>query len=205
MPPNNIITRRNLIIGGGVIFAQNAYAQNNFVQLNSVKLIKSAREQTKSWTIYDPNYTKIPYPMGDVDRKFGVCTDVIIRAYRAIGIDLQQLVHEDMKKNFNQYPKIWGLKVSDSNIDHRRVPNLKVFFKKFGTQLPVSDNPNDYKAGDIVTCMIAKKFPHIMLISDKSAWLNNQRPLVIHNRGQSVQENDELFAFEIDGHFRYRV
>lgn len=194
-------TRRNLLLtSGALLLPQIAKAQTSLEIL-----INAARAQTKSWVSYDPTYTKISYPMGDVDKKFGVCTDVIIRAYRAIGIDLQKLVHEDMAKNFALYPKIWGLKSTDSNIDHRRVPNLRVFFKRFGTSLPITQDPKNYKAGDIVTCLIGAKLPHIMLVSDKKAFLGGDMPLVIHNRGAGVQENAELFAFELTGHYRFKV
>ena len=197
----DLINRRNLLgFIGALAYPLNAYAQTDLE-----KLIFAARAQTKNWVTYDPNYTKIPYPMGDVDKKYGVCTDVIIRAYRSIGIDLQKLVHEDMAANFSKYPKTWGLKSTDTNIDHRRVPNLMVYFSRFGQKLNISDNPQDYHAGDIITCLIGNRLPHIMLVSDKMSLFDNKRPLVIHNRGLGVQENDELFSFKLNGHYRFKV
>ena len=114
---------------------------------------------------YDPTYFSIPYPNGDVPKNKGVCTDVVIRSYRKLSIDLQKEVHDDMKNNFSKYPTKWGLKKTDTNIDHRRVPNLEVFFTRKGQKLTVSDNPNDYKAGEIVTWMVSKKLPHIGIIT----------------------------------------
>lgn len=168
------------------------------------KLVAAALEQTQTAVVYDPTYFQIPYPNGDVPKDKGVCTDVIIRAYRKLHIDLQKLVHEDMKKHFHLYPSVWGLKKTDTNIDHRRVPNLQVFFTRKGTKLPVTDNPEDYKPGDIVTWNLKQTgtLPHIGLVVGCSAE-NPNVPLIVHNIGQGVQCEDMLFSFQITGHYRY--
>jgi len=124
-----------------------------------------------------------------------------VRALRlSLALDLQQLVHEDMKRNFELYPKNWGLKTSDKNIDHRRVPNLQTYFKRSGWEVPVSKSPQDYRPGDIVTCLVPPHLPHIMMVSDKTN--SAGQPLVIHNIGAGTQEEDRLFAFTITGHYR---
>jgi len=165
-------------------------------------LARSAMSRTKYPIIYDPTYFSIKYPLGDVPADKGVCTDVIIRSYRPLGIDLQKLVHEDMKNNFQKYPKIWGLKTPDTNIDHRRVPNLQVFFKRQGAELPITKNPNDYKPGDIVTWNIGGKnfIPHIGIISNQKTAGQYK---VIHNIGRGVKAEKTLFEFPITGHYRY--
>lgn len=153
--------------------------------------------------VYTPNYVGIKYPNGDVPAKTGVCTDVVIRAYRKLGIDLQKEVHEDMVANFNLYPNLkkWGLKSTDTNIDHRRVPNLEVFFGRKGKKLPVSQNLSDYKTGDIVTWMINDKLPHIGIVTHLKSENNN--PLIVHNVGGGQVLADCLFNYTIIGHFRY--
>ena len=152
--------------------------------------------------VYAPSYVGIKYPNGDVPAKTGVCTDVIIRAYRKLGKDLQKEVHEDMKANFSLYPKIWGLKTTDKNIDHRRVPNLEVFFDRKGDKLPVTQNASDYKTGDLVTWMIAGKMPHIGIVTHKKSD-DGKRNLIVHNVGGGQVLEDCLFSWEIVGHFRY--
>lgn len=151
---------------------------------------------------YDPTYFQIPYPNGDVPAGKGVCTDVIIRAYRKLGIDLQKEVHEDMAANFSKYPKIWGLKSTDTNIDHRRVPNLQVFFSRKGENLPVTTTASDYKPGDIVTWMLASNRPHIGVVVDKQG--ANGRYKVVHNIGYGQNLDDVLFEYNITGHYRYK-
>ena len=132
-----------------------------------------------------------------------MCTDVIIRAMReALNYDLQKRVHEDMKHNFSKYPQIWGLKRPDKNIDHRRVPNLQTFFNRKGWSLPLSRRVSDYRAGDIVTCIVPPRLPPIMIVSDRLG--RNNLPLVIHNIGSGTQEEDLLFEFEITGHYRIK-
>jgi uncharacterized protein YijF (DUF1287 family) len=151
-------------------------------------------------TVYDNRYTKIPYPGGDVPLERGVCCDVIVRAYRNAGVDLQRLVHEDMVSSFSAYPRIWGLSHPDTNIDHRRVPNLATFFTRHGRRLPVSDRPGDYLPGDIVTWRLRTGSTHIGLVSDRT---EAGRPLCIHNVGYGTKLEDVLFAYTITGHFRY--
>lgn len=167
-------------------------------------LSKAAIERTMHSVVYDPKYVKIAYPMGDVPDDTGVCTDVVIRTYRRLDIDLQQLVHEDMVKNFKQYPakKVWGSKRTDTNIDHRRVYNLQAFFKRFGQNLPITDDPKDYQPGDLVTWQITPKFPHIGIMVDV-ATSDPNRYMVVHNIANGPQIDDILFAFPITGHYRY--
>lgn len=153
---------------------------------------------------YTPDYVSIKYPNGDVPAKTGVCTDVVIRAYRKLGIDLQKEVHEDMKANFSKYPKKWGLKKTDTNIDHRRVPNLEVFFERKGEKLTVSQNPNDYKTGEIVTWMIGGKLPHIGIVTHKKS-PDGKRPMIVHNVGGGQVLEDCLFSYEIVGRYRYSM
>jgi uncharacterized protein YijF (DUF1287 family) len=168
------------------------------------KLVDAAREQIGVTTLYDPTYVRLNYPGGDVAQERGVCTDVVVRAYRrAFDLDLQRLVHEDMAANFAAYPKIWGLKAPDRNIDHRRVPNLAVFFGRRGISLPVSQDPADYSPGDLVTQMLAPNVPHIAIVSSNRSAEVPERALVIHNIGRGAQEEDTLFAFEQTGHFRF--
>lgn len=168
------------------------------------KLVEAAKERTNHHVIYNGQYYKIPYPNGDVPKQYGVCTDVVIRTYRQLGIDLQKLVHEDMRSHFSQYPKIWGLNRPDTNIDHRRVPNLQVFFKRHGEELAISQNPADYKPGDLVTWNISntRSLPHIGILSDKYS-SDGKRLLVIHNIGRGPVEEDILFSYKITGHYRF--
>ena len=166
-------------------------------------VVAAARSQIGVTVGYDPAYRKIGYPGGDVPRSSGVCTDVIIRALRdARKIDLQKLVHEDMKSDFANYPQMWGLKAPDANIDHRRVPNLQCYFKRKGYALPVSKNAADYKPGDIVTVMVGGKLPHIMIVSDKKT--PDGTPLVIHNIGSGAKEENCLFTYPLTGHYRIK-
>jgi uncharacterized protein YijF (DUF1287 family) len=168
------------------------------------KLCRAAVELTKHRVTYDPAYTAIPYPNGDVPADKGVCTDVVIRAYRQLGVDLQKEVHEDMALNFSKYPKDWGARQTDKNIDHRRVPNLMVFFERKGKALPVTQNPTDYKPGDIVTWDLGGGMTHIgIIINQKSA--DASRCLIVHNIGNGQEISDCLFRFKIIGHYRYLV
>ena len=161
----------------------------------------AARRQVGVTTVYDPAYASLKYPGGDVPSVRGVCTDVVIRAFRAVDLDLQQLVHEDMVAHFSAYPKTWGLRVPDRNIDHRRVPNLMTFFTRRGKKLPATSAPADYRTGDLVTCTIPPHLPHIMIVSDASG--ANGKSLVLHNIGRGTQEEDRLFEFKLTGHFRW--
>lgn len=165
-------------------------------------LVAAARQQIGVTVRYDPAYTKLSFPNGDVPMDRGVCTDVVVRAYRDQGIDLQALVNADMKKAWGKYPKIWGLTRPDPNIDHRRVPNLQTFFTRHGTKLPVSDQGADYIAGDLVTWSVSGR-PHIGIVSNRR--LANNTPLIIHNIGRGTEENDILFQYPITGHYRYRL
>lgn len=168
----------------------------------SARLVKAALERTKHKVTYDGSYRKIAYPGGDVPNNSGVCTDVIIRSYRKLGIDLQMEVHEDMKRNFSLYPKSWGLNRTDTNIDHRRVPNLQVFFQRHGVKLPVTSSPGQYLPGDLVTWTVARSLPHIGIVSDSKTLLG-KRPLIIHNIGRGPVLEDMLFEYPITGHYRY--
>ena len=154
--------------------------------------------------VYTPDYVKLKYPNGDVPAKTGVCTDVIIRAYRKLNIDLQKEVHEDMVANFTKYPNLkkWGLKTTDKNIDHRRVPNLEVFFVRKGKTLLITQNANDYKTGEIVTWMINDKLPHIGIITHLKS-KDGKRNLIVHNVGNGQVLEDCLFSYTIVGHFQY--
>jgi uncharacterized protein len=167
------------------------------------KLVSAARQQTQHAVIYDGSYRRIAYPMGDVAANRGVCTDVVIRAYRALGIDLQVLVHEDMRASFALYPALWGLTKPDTNIDHRRVPNLQKFFERAGARIGGASSAQSYLPGDLVTWMLPGNLPHIGIVSDRRG--ANGRPLMIHNIGAGPKEEDMLFEYPITGHYRYRV
>jgi uncharacterized protein YijF (DUF1287 family) len=170
-------------------------------QAKPSSIVHGAHGQIGMTLRYDPSYRALDYPNGDVPIELGVCADVVVRALRASrGIDLQKLVHEDMKQHFSRYPQKWGLRGPDKNIDHRRVPNLQTFFKRVGWELPVSKKPGDYQPGDIVTCIVPPHLPHIMIISDQTNMA--QRPLIIHNIGRGAQEEDRLFESKLTGHYR---
>lgn len=170
----------------------------------SYDLSCAALELTQQRVTYDPQYFSIDYPNGDVPSDKGVCTDVIIRAYRKIGIDLQQLVHEDMKANFNVYPKIWGLSSTDKNIDHRRVPNLMTFFERQNAEKPITWNPKDYLPGDVVSWNLSGALTHIGIVTDKKS-TDGKRNLIVHNIGRGQVLEDCLFDFKIIGHYRYKT
>ena len=166
------------------------------------RLSYAALDRLRHRVVYDGRYIPIAYPNGDVPANKGVCTDVVIRAYRKLQIDLQKEVHEDMTKNFKLYPKIWGLKTTDRNIDHRRVPNLQVFFSRKGQSLGVSNEAQNYKTGDLVTWMINGKMAHIGIVTHlKSA--DGKRPKIVHNVGAGQVLEDCLFSYPITGHYRY--
>ncbi|GGC06374.1 DUF1287 domain-containing protein [Pseudoduganella buxea] len=164
-------------------------------------LVSAARGQIGVTLHYDGSYQRIAYPNGDVPRDRGVCTDVVIRAYRAVGVDLQQRVHDDMRRAWKAYPATWGMKGPDRNIDHRRVPNLATFFRRHGTSLEPSAQLRDYRAGDIVTWRLPQGLPHIGIVAEARS--PQGTPLVIHNIGAGTQQEDVLFAFPITGHYRY--
>ena len=167
------------------------------------RLSNAAIELTKDKVVYDPGYYTIPYPNGDVPADKGVCTDVIIRAYRKLGIDLQQKIHEDMKANFSKYPKKWGMKSTDKNIDHRRVPNQATFFSRFGSVKKISDKAEDYIVGDIVTWDLGRGITHIGIVTDRMS-ADKKRPLIVHNIGQGQVLQDCLFSYKVTGHYTYR-
>jgi len=176
-----------------------AFSQDNFY----TRLADSALLLTRQKVKYDPSYFKIRYPNGDVPADRGVCTDVIIRAYRKLGIDLQKEVHEDMLANFKKYPAAWGLKHTDSNIDHRRVLNLMTFFTHFGTVKSITANPADYLPGDIVCWDLGGGITHIgMVVNRKSA--DKKHYLIVHNIGGGQVLADCLFGFKIIGHYQYK-
>lgn len=166
------------------------------------RLVAAAHEQIGVTVLYDGSYRKLSYPGGDVAPDRGVCTDVVIRAYRKLGIDLQERVHKDMRARWSEYPRNWGLKSPDTNIDHRRVPNLEAYFRRHATVLPVSRRAADFKPGDIVTWVVPPALPHIGIVADKRS--ADGTPLVIHNIGAGTQMEDVLFAYKMVGHFRYR-
>ena len=154
---------------------------------------------------YDPAYFSIKYPNGDIPANKGVCTDVVIRSYRKLDVDLQKEVHEDMIANFSKYPNLkkWGMTKTDTNIDHRRVPNLEVFFERKGTKLIVSENAEDYKTGEIVTWLINNKLPHIGIVTNKKSQ-DGKRNLIVHNVGGGQVLEDCLFEYKIVGHYSYK-
>ncbi len=168
-----------------------------------LRLSAAAEERATHAVQYDAAYERIQYPNGDVPADRGVCSDEVIRAYRLLGIDLQKLVHEDMAQAFHVYPKRWGLPGPDSNIDHRRVPNLATFFKRAGASLGVSSDGKDYKPGDIVAFAVSDGRPHIGIVTERLSD-DGQRPLIMHNIGWGPQIEDVLFELTITGHFRYQ-
>lgn len=174
-------------------------AQNKF----ALQLSDSALGLIDHTIRYDPTYFILKYPDGDVPADKGVCTDVVIRAYRKLGIDLQKEVHEDMAKNFSKYPKIWGLKKPDTNIDHRRVPNLAVFFSTFGKTKSIETNPSLYIPGDIVTWLLPGNLTHIGIVVNKKS-TDGKRFLIAHNIGGGQVMEDVLFKYTITGHYQYQ-
>lgn len=190
--------KKSVVLG---LFAAVLFVMTPAWAVSAQKLVADARLQIGKTISYDPAYTRLAYPMGDVPITKGVCTDVVVRALRHQGVDLQQLIHEDMKKNFGAYPKKWGLKAPDKNIDHRRVPNIATYFKRQGYQVKGSQyKPVDFKAGDIVTWDLGKGLVHIGIVSDKKTVTGV--PLIIHNIGQGTKEEDLLYSFKITGHYR---
>lgn len=165
---------------------------------------KAAIQRSHENIIYDGSYYSIGYPNGDVPSDRGVCTDLVIRSYRALGIDLQKEVHEDIKQHFDLYPakRIWGQSSPDKNIDHRRVPNLQVYFARHGQSLRPTLNPHDYRPGDIVTWMLGGTLPHIGIVTHQISPAS-QRPLIAHNIGAGPVLEDMLFSYPITGHYRY--
>jgi uncharacterized protein YijF (DUF1287 family) len=173
------------------------------------KLVIQAVNQTKIQVRYVPAYVQIKYPNGDVPSNTGVCTDLVIRAYRGVGIDLQKEVHEDMVKNFKNYPQLWKLKKTDTNIDHRRVPNLMTYFKNKHAELMISAKADDYAPGDIVTWNLQNKkavsgITHIGIVTDQKS-ADGKRYLIAHNIGGGNTIEDMLFSYLIIGHYRFQM
>jgi uncharacterized protein YijF (DUF1287 family) len=164
------------------------------------RLVEAARGQIGITLGYDGSYRRLDYPGGDVPIETGVCTDVVVRALRALDFDLQVAVHEDMRAHFARYPQNWGLRRPDRNIDHRRVPNLEVWLRRQGAALGASDDPADYQPGDIVSWRLPGGLPHIGIVSDRRV---DGRPLILHNIGAGTREEDILFAYPIEARFRW--
>ncbi len=181
-----------------LVTVQTTHAQTSF----ATRLSNAAIELTHQKVVYDPSYFALKYPGGDVPADRGVCTDVIIRAYRKLGIDLQKDVHEDMRAHFNLYPKIWGLKKPDKNIDHRRVPNLMVLFSRHGKTKTITTNPKDYIPGDIVCWNLGGNTTHIGLVVDKKS-ADGKRNMIVHNIGAGQVLEDCLFEHKFIGHYKY--
>jgi len=196
------VTRRGSWPVRGLLLAAPALGQSGPLTVDEARrLVAAAVAQTGTVVTYDGSYRRIAYPGGDVPENIGVCTDVVIRAYRKLGVDLQVKVHEDMKRAFASYPQLWALAGPDPNIDHRRVPNLQTFFRRAGAQLPVSREGTSYRMGDLLTWMLPGNLPHIGLVTDRSS--SSGFPLVVHNIGRGPQVEDVLFAHPITGHYRY--
>jgi uncharacterized protein YijF (DUF1287 family) len=193
-----ITLNASLSIGLLILTCVLTFAQSNF----NIRLADSALLLTRKTVTYDPAYYRIDYPNGDVPSDRGVCTDVVIRAYRKFGIDLQKEIHEDMKSNFGMYPKKWGLTKPDKNIDHRRVPNLMTFFTRHGEVKNITMDPKDYKPGDIVCWNLGGGVIHIGIVSNIKS-NNIHRYLIIHNIGAGQVAEDVLFDFRIIGHYTY--
>lgn len=195
MGRDRIVSMRILLVA--LVLLLPAAARADF----ATSLALAAEERATHAVLYDPSYQTIAYPMGDVAPDRGVCTDVVIRAYRALGIDLQELVHEDMGASFSRYPKIWGLSRPDPNIDHRRVPNLETFLTRNGQSLPVSDRSENYLPGDVVSWRLDDGRPHIGIVTTRVS--DAGVPLIAHNIGFGTRVEDMLFDYEIVGHFRF--
>ncbi|MFD0798186.1 DUF1287 domain-containing protein [Maribacter chungangensis] len=190
---------RHLVYGILLVFSTFCFAQTP----TPVLLSDAALELTKQQVTYDGSYFSIPYPNGDVPSDKGVCTDVVIRAYRKMDIDLQKEVHEDMRANFHLYPKNWALSRTDRNIDHRRVPNLMTFFERHGEVKKITESASDYVAGDIVCWDLGRGLYHIGIVTDKKTG-GVKRNLIVHNIGAGQVLEDVLFQYKIIGHYTYK-
>lgn len=190
---------KNILLIGCLLLSSLLFSQTDFAKQLSDAALKLTAQKVK----YDPAYFTIAYPNGDVPSDKGVCTDVIIRAYRMLSIDLQKEVHEDIKSNFKKYPNKWGLSKPDKNIDHRRVPNLMTFFTRFGEVKKISDNAEDYKPGDIVCWNLGGSITHIGIVVDKKSD-DGKRYQVVHNIGAGQVLEDCLFSFKIIGHYTFK-
>lgn len=197
----NCKDERNFV-GLNVIDTQKEIIATNELTEKQKRISDAALSIVDPNIVYDPAYFSIGYPNGDVPAGKGVCTDVVIRTYRKLGVDLQKEVHEDMKANFSLYPKIWGLTRPDTNIDHRRVPNLMVFFSRLGTEKPLTEDADDYLPGDIVCWRLNNGMTHIGMVVDKKS-RDNKRYKIVHNIGNGQIIEDILFAYKIIGHYSY--
>jgi uncharacterized protein YijF (DUF1287 family) len=191
-----------VLITAGVLAAQPRPSAEAPRQSFLRRFAAAALDRTQHAVRYDPTYVRLPYPGGDVPADTGVCTDEVIRAYRAVGIDLQKEVHEDMAANFSAYPRKWGRREPDANIDHRRVPNLMVFFSRKGESLPITDRAEDYAPGDLVTWDLDRGLTHIGVVVDRKRALS-RRFMIVHNIGAGPKMEDVLFDWKITGHYRY--
>ncbi|MEO3429181.1 DUF1287 domain-containing protein [Pelagibius sp. CAU 1746] len=218
MPASTLPTRRRCLgtlagsLAGGLMLgalpparpAAAALASRNPARRLAARLNAAALARTRAKVVYDPAYVRLAYPGGDVPADRGVCSDVVIRSYRALGIDLQQLVHEDMRTAFDAYPRHWGLSRPDSNIDHRRVPNLETFLRRQGAALPASGDPADYRPGDLAAWNLRGSsgfLPHIGIVTDRRGITG--RPKVVHNIGAGPRLEDVLFDWPMTGHYRW--
>ncbi len=196
---SEIAVKLKIIVVLLLVSCTGLYAQVDF----SKKLSSAAIELTQQQVEYDPQYFSIKYPNGDVPSDKGVCTDVIIRAYRKLGIDLQKEVHEDMRDNFNVYPKNWGLKRTDKNIDHRRVPNLMKYFSRHGIVKKLTTTSDDYLPGDIVAWNLGGAITHIGVVVDKKSQ-DEKRNMIVHNIGNGQELADCMFMYKIIGHYSFK-
>ncbi len=202
-------TRLTAPVGLAIVGAVLSAAQANSVESSArqeflKRLVAAAIERTNHTVRYVPGYVKIPYPGGDVPADTGVCTDEVIRAYRAVGVDLQKEVHEDMKQSFSAYPRRlgWPSRRPDASIDHRRVPNLMVFFERNGETLVVTNRAEDYAPGELVTWDLGENVPHIGIVVDQKSAASG-RYMVVHNIGQGPRMEDVSFKWRITRHYRY--
>jgi uncharacterized protein len=199
----NIRSRREVLTSLLALLAPAAARSATQLDPRTLKVLEAALAQTRLHVTYDGSYRRIPYPGGDVPRNIGVCTDVVVRAYRAIEVDLQRLVHEDMSSAFDAYPQLWRARGPDPNIDHRRVPDLQTYFRRSGAALPVTARPERFLPGDLVTWMLPGNLPHIGMVTDRPS-ADGRRPLIVHNIGRGPEVEDALFQFHITGHYRFR-
>lgn len=194
------VSRRAALAGIGASLL--SYPLEAQASSRAARLIAAARTQVGITLHYDPAYARLAYPNGDVPRVKGVCTDVVIRAYRdALGFDLQLLVHQDMRRAFSAYPRRWGLRTPDRNIDHRRVPNLETWLTRQRARLPIPSSAAGWQPGDLFTALIDNRLPHIGIVSDRRG--PGGRPLVIHNIGRGTREDDALTDHRLTGRFRW--
>jgi len=201
---HNLIFLVALGLTASLTFAQTRPGEARAKQEFLKKLVAAAGERTHHVVRYDPAYVRIPYLGGDVPADTGVCTDEVIRSYRAVGIDLQKEVHEDMEQNFSVYRHHWRWlsEHPDANIDHRRVPNLMVFFSRKGETLAITQRAEDYEPGDLVTWDLGGGVPHVGIVVDQKS-ATSGRFLIVHNIGQGPKMEDILFNWKISGHYRY--